>query len=178
MTPSCGRRSRISVACSSIRPTPFRCKRWCSRRPSPRRTCCSSAAMSAGSSKTKSKRVRARARGPIRARAATTATAQFAVLALYDAQRVGAKVSRETWELAADYWRRTQNDDGSWGYVPGDTGTGSMTCAGIGGLAICSARAGIGRRRGGRRPRDLLPAARGGSQTGHGDRLARRSGSP
>ncbi len=31
--------------------------------------------------------------------------AQFAVLALYDAQRVGAKVSRETWELAADYWR-------------------------------------------------------------------------
>jgi hypothetical protein len=65
--------------------------------------------------------------------------AQFAVLALYDAQRAGAQVSRETWELAADYWRRTQNDDGSWGYVPGDTGTGSMTCAGIGGLAICSA---------------------------------------
>ena len=31
---------------------------------------------------------------------------QFAVLALYDAQRVGAKVNRETWELAADYWRR------------------------------------------------------------------------
>jgi hypothetical protein len=65
--------------------------------------------------------------------------AQFAVLALYDAQRAGAKVSRETWELAADYWRRTQNDDGSWGYVPGDVGTGGMTCAGIGGLAISSA---------------------------------------
>ena len=65
--------------------------------------------------------------------------AQFAILALYDAQRVGAQVNRQTWELAADYWRRTQNDDGSWGYVPGDTGTGSMTCAGIGGLAICSA---------------------------------------
>ena len=64
---------------------------------------------------------------------------QFAVLALYDAQRVGAKVSRETWELAADYWRRTQNDDGSWGYVPGDVGTGGMTCAGIGGLVISSA---------------------------------------
>jgi hypothetical protein len=43
-------------------------------------------------------------------------------------------VSRETWELAADYWRRTQNEDGSWGYVPGDSGTGSMTTAGIGGL--------------------------------------------
>jgi hypothetical protein len=65
--------------------------------------------------------------------------AQFAVLALYDAQRAGAQVSRETWELAYDYWRRTQNDDGSWGYVPGNSGTGSMTCAGIGGLAICAA---------------------------------------
>jgi Domain of unknown function (DUF4159) len=65
--------------------------------------------------------------------------AQFAVLALYDAQRVGAKVSRATWELAADYWRRTQNEDGSWGYVPGDTGTGSMTTAGIGGLATSAA---------------------------------------
>ena len=61
------------------------------------------------------------------------------MLALYDAQRVGVEVSRETWELAADYWRNTQNDDGSWGYVPGDAGTGSMTCAGIGGLAMSSA---------------------------------------
>src|SRR3954469_11053240 len=64
---------------------------------------------------------------------------QFAVLALYDAQRVGVDIDRQTWELAADYWRRTQNEDGSWGYVPGDVGTGSMTCAGIGGLAISSA---------------------------------------
>src|SRR6476469_5100742 len=64
---------------------------------------------------------------------------QFAVLALYDAQRVGVEVSRNTWELARDYWTRTQNDDGSWGYVPMDSGTGSMTCAGIGGLAVCSA---------------------------------------
>jgi hypothetical protein len=65
--------------------------------------------------------------------------AQFAVLALYDAQRVGVDVSRETWELSANYWRTTQNDDGSWGYVPGDAGTGSMTCAGIGGLAVSAA---------------------------------------
>jgi hypothetical protein len=65
--------------------------------------------------------------------------AQFAILALYDAQRVGAEVSRDTWQLAADYWRSTQNADGSWGYVPGDVGTGSMTCAGIGGLAISAA---------------------------------------
>jgi hypothetical protein len=65
--------------------------------------------------------------------------AQFATLALYDAQRVGAAVQRETWELTAAYWRSAQNADGSWGYVPGDVGTGSMTCAGIGGLAIATA---------------------------------------
>ena len=64
---------------------------------------------------------------------------QFAVLALYDAQSVGAKVRRQTWQLAADYWRNTQNDDGSWGYVPGDAGSGSMTCAGIGALATSTA---------------------------------------
>ena len=64
---------------------------------------------------------------------------QFAVLALYDAQSVGAKVKRQTWQLAADYWRNTQNDDGSWGYVPGDAGSGSMTCAGIGALATSTA---------------------------------------
>ena len=62
--------------------------------------------------------------------------AQFAVLALYDAQRVGVDVSRETWELSANYWSTTQNDDGSWGYEPGDAGTGSMTCAGIGAWRI------------------------------------------
>lgn len=64
---------------------------------------------------------------------------QFAVLALYEAQTVGARVSHATWKRAAGYWRSTQNGDGSWGYVPGDVGTGSMTCAGIGGLAISSA---------------------------------------
>ncbi len=64
---------------------------------------------------------------------------QFAVLALWDAQSVGAKVKRQTWQLAADYWRSTQNDDGSWGYVPGDAGSGSMTCAGIGALATSTA---------------------------------------
>ena len=64
---------------------------------------------------------------------------QFAVLALYDAQSVGATVERKTWQLAADYWRSTQNDDGSWGYVPGDAGSGSMTSAGIGALATSAA---------------------------------------
>ena len=41
--------------------------------------------------------------------------AQFAVLALYDAERAGVKVKQRTWELALDYWKRAQNQDGSWG---------------------------------------------------------------
>jgi hypothetical protein len=67
--------------------------------------------------------------------------AQFAILALYDAQRVGVAVNRQTWELARDYWQNGQNPDGSWGYYPSDVAnsSGSMTCAGIGGLAIALA---------------------------------------
>ena len=63
---------------------------------------------------------------------------QFAVLALYEAQRAGAKVNPNTWKLAADYWRRSQNPDGSWLYEGNPSPTGSMTCAGIGGLIITS----------------------------------------
>lgn len=63
---------------------------------------------------------------------------QFAVLALYDAQRVGAEIKPATWQRALDYWRNSQNGDGSWGYYPSDPGSGSMTCAGIGGLVTCA----------------------------------------
>jgi hypothetical protein len=66
---------------------------------------------------------------------------QFAVLALHEAERVGAKIDPETWRRAADYWKRVQNPDGSWSYQPGlPGGTGSMTCAGVGAWVICSAR--------------------------------------
>ncbi|QDU86663.1 hypothetical protein Pla175_00130 [Pirellulimonas nuda] len=65
--------------------------------------------------------------------------AQFALLGLYEAQRVGAVVQDDTWRRALDYWRRTQNPDGSWGYLPGWPGSGSMTCAGIGAVEIASA---------------------------------------
>ncbi|MBI2826283.1 MAG: DUF4159 domain-containing protein [Planctomycetia bacterium] len=61
---------------------------------------------------------------------------QFAVLALYEAQRAGVPVSASTWRSALAYWKRTQNPDGSWGYKPGLAGTGSMTCAGIGAVAM------------------------------------------
>ncbi|HWA98678.1 MAG TPA: prenyltransferase/squalene oxidase repeat-containing protein, partial [Pirellulales bacterium] len=61
---------------------------------------------------------------------------QFALLALHEAERVGVPVSEQTWRLALGYWQRTQNIDGSWGYMPGLSGTGSMTCAGIAALVI------------------------------------------
>ncbi len=61
---------------------------------------------------------------------------QFALLALYDAERAGARVDPRTWRLAKAYWERTQSPDGSWGYRPGMPGTGSMTCAGISSMII------------------------------------------
>lgn len=64
--------------------------------------------------------------------------AQFAVLALYEAERVGAKVDPQTWELAANYFKACQNPDGSWSYTGSGNGLGSMTCAGIGALVMCS----------------------------------------
>ena len=64
--------------------------------------------------------------------------AQFALLALHEAERVGVSVADATWRLALDHWLKCQNDDGSWGYHPGMNGTGSMTCAGISSVIIAS----------------------------------------
>ncbi|MBX3431725.1 MAG: DUF4159 domain-containing protein [Pirellulales bacterium] len=65
---------------------------------------------------------------------------QFAVLALYEASRAGAKVKPETWRLAEQYWRKCQRPDGAWGYHAEENwpGTGSMTCAGVGAMVICT----------------------------------------
>lgn len=41
---------------------------------------------------------------------------QFALLALHEARQIGVAVSRDTWQRSLDYWTRTQNDNGSWGY--------------------------------------------------------------
>jgi hypothetical protein len=66
---------------------------------------------------------------------------QFAVLALHEAERVGAQVDPATWRRAAKYWKDCQNPDGSWGYQAGwADGLGSMTCAGIGATVICDGR--------------------------------------
>ena len=95
----------ISAASNSTRPTPSRCKRWSSARPSRRRTWSSSAAMSAGSKRIRSKRPIARAPGRIPARAATTATRSSPSSPCTTPSASASTVSRETWELAADYWR-------------------------------------------------------------------------
>jgi len=63
---------------------------------------------------------------------------QFALLALHEAARVDVEVQRQTWELALDYWTRTQREDGSWGYTEDEPATGSMTCAGIASVVICT----------------------------------------
>ncbi len=64
--------------------------------------------------------------------------AQFALLGLYEAERVGVKVDPNVWKAAVDYWSRTQAPDGSWGYTPNESPSGSMTCAGIASLVIAS----------------------------------------
>ncbi|MEX0676179.1 MAG: DUF4159 domain-containing protein [Pirellulales bacterium] len=63
---------------------------------------------------------------------------QFAVLALYEAERAGVKVAQRTWRSALGYWQTAQNPDGSWGYNSGAPGTGSMTCAGITSVIIAA----------------------------------------
>ena len=75
--------------------------------------------------------------------------AQFAVLALHEAERAGVEVSLKTWNRAYSYWKKSQRSDGSWNYVPntggrGGPGTGSMTCAGIGALVITSQKINTG----------------------------------
>ena len=65
---------------------------------------------------------------------------QFALLALHEAERVGIEVSKQTWRRALSYWTKNQRPDGSWGYIEGTPGTGSMTCAGIASMVISAGR--------------------------------------
>jgi len=69
---------------------------------------------------------------------------QFALLALHEAERFGVEVDGRTWRIAKAYWEQSQNADGSWGYKPGQYGTGSMTCAGIASMVITADRVGQG----------------------------------
>ncbi len=66
-------------------------------------------------------------------------------MALYEAARAAERknlhinINRETWKLAQIYWTSNQNPDGGWSYISTMRApTGSMTCAGITSLVICS----------------------------------------
>jgi hypothetical protein len=71
---------------------------------------------------------------------ADRSNSQFALLALHEAERVGVEVSDRTWQLAHNYWLRTQQNGESWNYMEGTASTGSMTCAGIASLVITSGK--------------------------------------
>ncbi len=60
---------------------------------------------------------------------------QFALLALWEAQRVGIDIPQETLKKAQVYWSRLQTRSGGWEYFANGS-SGSMTCAGIGSLLI------------------------------------------
>ena len=61
---------------------------------------------------------------------------QFAILGLHAAAEADVRVPPQVWQAADAYWRREQLANGAWGYAS-RLGRGSMTCAGIGSLAIC-----------------------------------------
>jgi hypothetical protein len=66
--------------------------------------------------------------------------AQFAMLALYEAARVGVPLNDQVLRKAERWWVDGQNTDGSWGYVKNNTASGSMTCAGIGAMVMIHER--------------------------------------
>jgi hypothetical protein len=68
---------------------------------------------------------------------------QFAMLALFEAERVGVKIDPKVWRASLDYWSRTQRADGSWGYTAEEPASGSMTCAGVASLVIAAGRLGF-----------------------------------
>ena len=67
---------------------------------------------------------------------------QFALLALYEARRIGIKVDPAVWTRSQTYFRSNIRPDGSWAYFEHPAapmpGTGSMTCAAVCSLVICN----------------------------------------
>ena len=76
---------------------------------------------------------------PANSKAADSSNSQYALLALHEANSVGADIPKEVWQLAERYWAKCFDQrSGGFGYsVSGDRVNGSMTCAGISSLIIC-----------------------------------------
>ena len=77
---------------------------------------------------------------------ADNSNAQFAVLALHEAERAGVIIDDQTWRLALNYWLQngTRLADGSWTYTGEQGASGSMTCAGIASVIIAQDRLSTG----------------------------------
>ena len=71
---------------------------------------------------------------------ADVSCSQFAILALYEAERAGVKCKPETWNLARGYWERMQIQSGAWGYTDQTQAMGSRTSAGLASLIIVSGK--------------------------------------
>ena len=72
-----------------------------------------------------------------------TSITQYAILGLWEAARAGVPIPKKTWDLAAAFHVRYQNENGSYSYHPvqgslayGDGGRHTMTVAGIGSLYV------------------------------------------
>ena len=85
-----------------------------------------------------------------KSRDADNSNSQFALLALYEAERIGVEVDEPVWRRALNYWVNQQYDDGAWSYKPSanenikslTVKSGSMTCAGIACVMIASGQIG------------------------------------
>ena len=68
-----------------------------------------------------------------------SSSTQFALLGLWAASRHGFDPN-EPLRAIDQHFRGSPNNDGRWGYTPGDESRNAMTCAGLMGLAIAAAR--------------------------------------
>ena len=69
---------------------------------------------------------------------------QFALLALYEAERQGILIPNSTWTKAEQYWTSRQAANGGWNYDSkfGAKPSISMTCAGVASLVVTRGKAG------------------------------------
>lgn len=70
---------------------------------------------------------------------ADASNTQYALLGLHDGHQLGnANVDPKVWKQIRDFYKRSQNRDGGWGYTPNRESTLTMTTAGLCGLYIAS----------------------------------------
>lgn len=68
--------------------------------------------------------------------ASDESNSQFAVLALWEASRLGIEIPKESLQNARNYWLTQMLPGGTWGYRGERAPRGSMTCAGITSMVI------------------------------------------